>query len=842
MDYSYFGHSSAPTNEYTIAGVLEFLQREWSKLDTEKNRWLIEKADMMGRISHLEAENRGHEALKNDLVRRIKMLEYALLQERKRYSGTSNETESPPQFTYSPSIEITPNLITAARAKTHSRRENLKSYLQEIVSLSDIVVVKPSPPFLSNVGVQRVSTTANISSNSETPANLPKSTPSNNNNNNNNNVNANSNISNISNTTTTTTSNGTTSISNNNTNTTTTTNNTNTNNNSNNVNVNTNTNATANANDYNVDVTPSTSSSNSSRSPLPLPNMPYYPTPIPKSLNAENDTDSFEIPDGSESEPFKLDLDTSSLSLPLDTSNLLTNLNSLNETVIFTPSNNHNTSTHSNNLDEFQPPTNTTQKVDSNATQPAAPTPSTSEGEDFQVSEADYKKLMGRMKKGGGFSSDLKDMFSAPPPKSGSKNNGTSNSNNNSNNNTTASNTNNNLTQNSTLPTNTNTNTNTSTKKKTGVTNFDSELDQITLEEDILSGISSGVIGASHTWRCKYTLRSHFDGVRSVAWLPSVTSDIPALVSASEDHTLKLWNLTPFGLGNVTGGGSAGKKNTAGVEVEPVYTYRGHTGAVCIVRVNSDATRIVSGGCDQTIRVWSVPPLTMDTYSKHGRGVGYRVSVLDGHNDVVWDVVIHPHQQTHIFSASADRSIKLWDYEKSSPLISSYYSPRADSIPSTCDVLQTNVRQIVGGYDDGNAVIYDIESSKVVMDIKGFSDGTEGGRINKIVSHPTLPLLICTREDRRIDILDTNSGKSVHSMVAHLDGINGLAMEPSGLYFVTGGHDSSVRVWDMSQRVCVQEINSHRSKHHESIHSISFHPTKTFLASGGADSTVKIYQ
>lgn len=41
------------------------------------------------------------------------------------------------------------------------------------------------------------------------------------------------------------------------------------------------------------------------------------------------------------------------------------------------------------------------------------------------------------------------------------------------------------------------------------------------------------------TWNPKFTLRSHFDSVRSLAFHPVE----PVLVTASEDHTLKLWNL-----------------------------------------------------------------------------------------------------------------------------------------------------------------------------------------------------------------------------------------------------------------------------------------------------------
>lgn len=41
------------------------------------------------------------------------------------------------------------------------------------------------------------------------------------------------------------------------------------------------------------------------------------------------------------------------------------------------------------------------------------------------------------------------------------------------------------------------------------------------------------------TWNAKYTLRSHFDCVRALAFHPVE----PVLITASEDNTLKLWNL-----------------------------------------------------------------------------------------------------------------------------------------------------------------------------------------------------------------------------------------------------------------------------------------------------------
>ena len=59
-------------------------------------------------------------------------------------------------------------------------------------------------------------------------------------------------------------------------------------------------------------------------------------------------------------------------------------------------------------------------------------------------------------------------------------------------------------------------------------------------------------------------------------------------------------------------------------------------------------------------------------------------------------------------------------------------------------------------------------------------------QINRIISHPTLPLTITAHEDRHIRFYDNNTGKLAHAMVAHLDAVTCLAVDPNGLYLLSG--------------------------------------------------------
>lgn len=55
------------------------------------------------------------------------------------------------------------------------------------------------------------------------------------------------------------------------------------------------------------------------------------------------------------------------------------------------------------------------------------------------------------------------------------------------------------------------------------------------------------------------------------------------------------------------------------------------------------------------------------------------------------------------------------------------------------------------------------------------------------------------------------------------------------------GHDCSIRLWNMDNKTCVQEITSHRKKFDEAIFDVAFHPSKPYIASAGADALAKVF-
>ncbi|XP_016981684.1 striatin-3 isoform X2 [Drosophila rhopaloa] len=338
------------------------------------------------------------------------------------------------------------------------------------------------------------------------------------------------------------------------------------------------------------------------------------------------------------------------------------------------------------------------------------------------------------------------------------------------------------------------------------------------------TGASAGGAGYRKTWNAKYTLRSHFDGVRSLIFHP----EEPVLITASEDHTLKLWNLQK----------TVQAKKSASLDVEPLYTFRAHTGPVLCLGMSSSGETCYSGGLDGNIECWQLPSPNIDPYDCYDPNV--HSGTLEGHTDAVWGLTT---MQSNIVSCSADGTVKLWSPYNKEPLLRTYTASEAEGAPSSVDFVRNEVDHIVVAYNSAHCIVYDTETGKQVVRLEAAQEmsGNTGKFINKVVSHPTLPITITAHEDRHIRFWDNTSGTLVHSMVAHLEPVTSLAVDAHGLYLLSGSHDCSIRLWNLDNKTCVQEITAHRKKFDESIFDVAFHATKPYIASAGADGLAKVF-
>ncbi|KAJ7043276.1 WD40-repeat-containing domain protein [Mycena alexandri] len=361
------------------------------------------------------------------------------------------------------------------------------------------------------------------------------------------------------------------------------------------------------------------------------------------------------------------------------------------------------------------------------------------------------------------------------------------------------------------------------------------------VDDDESSVVSDGE--GNKVWRPKRTLRNHLDAVRALAFHPHELS----LATGGDDCTVKIWRMDVAGLAS-----SASRPTT---EIEPQLTLRGHSAAITRLIHAPSKQLLYSASLDSSIRVWALPSPSHTTYAPYDetRARGE----LIGHTDAVWDLALVRDEST-LISCGAEGTVKVWDVsgpsgggslkltwawaglEHADELQEDMDAPGATAV----EALKVDLKKVAVAYQNAVVKIFDIENGKELTrlptDIS--YDGTPATQINRIVSHPTMSLLVTAHEDKYIRIFDIVTGQCTHSMLAHLDGVTSLSIDPAGFSLVSGSHDCSVRFWDLlGSRACVQEITTHREKAREGVLDVEFHPSLPFMASAGADGVVKLY-
>ncbi|KAG5924035.1 hypothetical protein E4U42_004767 [Claviceps africana] len=320
--------------------------------------------------------------------------------------------------------------------------------------------------------------------------------------------------------------------------------------------------------------------------------------------------------------------------------------------------------------------------------------------------------------------------------------------------------------------------------------------------------------------------------------------------------------------------------------VDPKATLEGHTDAVwalCVLPTtlgavfgtsspygSSDRILVVSGAADGTVRLWSVsgPPQLSSPQPGSNRSMSGRGGRVRGNSM----------SSGSGFSNSPQASIAT-----NSPFHHTlvHVISRADgskASPTCITALGASGQSFVVSYSDAAVIVYDTKTGEQVgsMDSMETYDGSARTGVNAIVATTTgldqggqhhgsglggedegasagptggrsmagsgvEGTIISGHEDRYVKFFDANSGQCTYNMLAHPDAISSLSLSPDGRELVSAGHDASLRFWSLEKRTCIQEMTSHRVMRGEGICSCVWSQDGRWVVSGGGDGVVKVF-
>lgn len=310
------------------------------------------------------------------------------------------------------------------------------------------------------------------------------------------------------------------------------------------------------------------------------------------------------------------------------------------------------------------------------------------------------------------------------------------------------------------------------------------------------------LLGDAQEWNPRFILKSHFDCVRCLKF----HSREPLIVTGSDDETVKLWNLNKPPL-------ASNKNKVPTQDLEPIYTFRGHKSPVLSLLIVD--YHVFSGGMNGEILVWRIPEdySSIDPYETYDASLF--LGSLDGHTDAVWSLVAvpvgdHPSdsnsdhedeakssdaksgQQSKfklICSASADGTIKIWNIQQQTcvktivcdenlgqptclaalPPNATLDSPSNIDRSAVAETKQTTVAKpslsqlLAASFSRGCIQLFDLNSStysQPVLNLESSKtkNGSTANRINAIVVHPTLTVIVSAHQDRNLRFWDYTTG------------------------------------------------------------------------------------
>ncbi|KAI9715315.1 MAG: hypothetical protein M1828_000880 [Chrysothrix sp. TS-e1954] len=281
--------------------------------------------------------------------------------------------------------------------------------------------------------------------------------------------------------------------------------------------------------------------------------------------------------------------------------------------------------------------------------------------------------------------------------------------------------------------------------------------------------------------------RGHNNGVMCLQF------DDNILASGSYDSTIKLWNMRSG---------------------EAIRTLRGHTlGIRCL---QYDESKLVSGSLDRTVKIWDLESGTL-------------LSTLTGHTGGV--IGLH-FDGSLVASGSEDNTVRLWNFKDKSTAVLRGHTDWVNAVK-----IDSTSRTLFSASDDCTVCLWDLDTKRCIKTFTGHvgqvqqvlplpaefdftspedSSASEPAKnasklyrdVGDDDNRPLPPKYMLTGGlDSTIRLWNVHTGDCVRTFFGHIEGVWGLAAD--ALRVVSAANDGLVKIWDPQTGKCDRTITNH---------------------------------
>jgi WD40 repeat protein len=281
--------------------------------------------------------------------------------------------------------------------------------------------------------------------------------------------------------------------------------------------------------------------------------------------------------------------------------------------------------------------------------------------------------------------------------------------------------------------------------------------------------------------------------------------------------------------------------------------FSGHDGLVADAIFSPDGLYAVTGGTDETIRVWDLATGRMlhvhETpgrfarlaFSPDGQYLATAtedgivrlwrfdpwelVREFKGHTGTVYSVAYAPDGR-YLVSGGDDATARIWDVQSGSA-INTLTHPMA--VPAVA--YSPNGKYLLTGGFDGVVRLWGSQSSVLMREYQGHQ--TDIGWVDFAPDGDTF---VSSGYDGVAIVWDVASGQRLHTL-EHGDSLNSVAYAPDGQLIAAVGTDLSVHLWNPKTG---QELRRY-SGHNSNLFTVRFSPDSKAIITGSFDGTARVW-